>query len=83
MVRIKLKVGPKGQIVIPKMLRESYGIKEGNFIIIELKDEGLMIKNIAEPSKIFRRIIEWKRKVRGKPAKLGELKHVDLEDEFE
>ncbi|MBP1912905.1 AbrB/MazE/SpoVT family DNA-binding domain-containing protein [Thermococcus stetteri] len=29
MVSIRLKVGPKGQIVIPKVFREAYGIKEG------------------------------------------------------
>ncbi len=34
-------------------------------------------------SNIFRKIIEWKRRVKGKPAKLEELKYIELEEEFE
>jgi AbrB family looped-hinge helix DNA binding protein len=33
-VKLKLKVGPKGQIIIPKMLREKYGIKENGYVIV-------------------------------------------------
>jgi len=42
LVSIRLKVGPKGQIVIPKVFREAYGINEGggeneNFDVLPLK----------------------------------------------
>ena len=30
MVRINVKVGPKGQIVIPKVVREEYNISPGD-----------------------------------------------------
>ncbi len=40
MVSIRLKVGPKGQIVIPKVFREAYGIKEGGEVIVEPTDRG-------------------------------------------
>ena len=34
MVSIRVKVGPKGQIVIPKVFREAYGIKEGGEVLL-------------------------------------------------
>jgi len=42
LVSIRLKVGPKGQIVIPKVFREAYGIKEGGEVIVEPTDKGLI-----------------------------------------
>jgi AbrB family looped-hinge helix DNA binding protein len=40
----KVKVGMRGQVVIPKKLRQKYGIEEG--IILEIDDtkEGLLLK---------------------------------------
>lgn len=83
MVSIRLKVGPKGQIVIPKVFREAYGIKEGGEIIIEPTDKGLMIKRKKTPDELVKELLEWKRKVEGVPGKLGDLRGIDLEDEFD
>mgnify|MGYP001580435042 CR=1 FL=1 len=47
MVRIiqaKMTVGPKGQVVIPKIFRDLEKIFPGNEVIFELKDEGILIK---------------------------------------
>jgi AbrB family looped-hinge helix DNA binding protein len=43
MVKLRLKVGPKGQIIIPKILREKYGIRENDYVFIELRDNELVI----------------------------------------
>jgi AbrB family looped-hinge helix DNA binding protein len=42
-MKLRLKVGPKGQIVIPKILREKYGIKENDYVLVEVKDKELVI----------------------------------------
>lgn len=83
-VSIRLKVGPKGQIVIPKVFREAYGIKEGGEVIVEPTDRGLMIMPKKSKEELIKELLEWKHKrAKGKPAKLGELKGVSLEDEFD
>ncbi len=83
MVRFKVKVGPKGQIVIPKFFRDAYGIKEGGVVIIEPKEAGMLIKNIKDPDETARWILDRKKKIEGKKAKIGELADIDLEEEFD
>ncbi|AMQ17685.1 AbrB family transcriptional regulator [Thermococcus peptonophilus] len=84
MVSIRLKVGPKGQIVIPKVFREAYGIKEGGEVIVEPTDRGLVIMPKKSKEELIKELLEWKyKRAKGKPAKLGELKGVSLEDEFD
>jgi len=39
----KVKVSPKGQIVIPKELRDKFGIKEGEEVIVEELEEGVLV----------------------------------------
>jgi len=84
MVRLKVKVGPKGQIVIPKMFREAYRIKENGYAIIEPTDKGLLIKGIEEPDEIVKWIRERRKSVKcSRIARLGDLVGIDLEEEFE
>lgn len=41
----KSKVGPKGQITIPKELRDRYHFREGEEVIILPSDDGIIIKH--------------------------------------
>ncbi|MGQ4892989.1 MAG: AbrB/MazE/SpoVT family DNA-binding domain-containing protein [Candidatus Njordarchaeia archaeon] len=83
MVKLKIKVGPKGQIIIPKALREAYNIVEGGNVIIEPKDEGILIRKIMSEEELINWLQERKRRLKAKKAKLGELSGVYLEMEFE
>ena len=40
----KVKVSAKGQIVIPKNIRDFYKLQEGDMVLMTPKEEGLLIK---------------------------------------
>ena len=83
MVKLRVKVGPKGQIVIPKILRDAYNIVEGNIVFIEPRDDGILIKKPMDPDQIIDWIKSRRKRIHGKMGILGELGHIDLEEEFE
>lgn len=83
MVRLKLKVGPKGQVIIPKILRKKYGIKENEYVIVEVRENELAIKSAKNSEKSLKWLRERWARLGGRRAKLGELAEVDLEEEFE
>ena len=37
-MKLKVKVGPKGQIVIPKHIRDSMGIRPDDLVFIDVED---------------------------------------------
>ena len=83
MVKLRVKVGPKGQIVIPKVFRDIYRIKVGGTAILEPLEDGLLIRGIRDPDDTLKWIRERRSRVKGKIGRLGDLKNVDLEGEFE
>jgi len=40
----KVKMSTKGQLVIPKNIRDAYGLKEGDSVLLIPHKEGLLIK---------------------------------------
>jgi AbrB family looped-hinge helix DNA binding protein len=45
---ITLKVGPKGQVVIPSYLRKTLGITPGKRVIVELGEGEVIIRPVRE-----------------------------------
>ena len=43
-LKTKMKVGPKGQIVIPKEIRDEENIFPGDEVFVELSDKGILIE---------------------------------------
>jgi AbrB family looped-hinge helix DNA binding protein len=82
MVKLRLKVGPKGQIIIPKILREKYGIKENDYVFIELRDNELVINRALTIDETLEWIRLRRKRLKARQASLGELSEVDLEEEF-
>jgi AbrB family looped-hinge helix DNA binding protein len=82
MVKLRLKVGPKRQIIIPKILREKYGIKENDYVFIELRDNELVITRALTTDETLEWIRLRRKRLKAKQASLGELSDVDLEEEF-
>ncbi|MBI1968586.1 AbrB/MazE/SpoVT family DNA-binding domain-containing protein [Candidatus Woesearchaeota archaeon] len=44
MVTVKAKIGSKGQIVIPKILREEYNIKKNTELILRDTGQGILLQ---------------------------------------
>lgn len=82
-VKIRVKVGPKGQVVIPKVFREAYGIKEGGYVFLEPGEGELKLRSVEDPEETIKWIRERRKRVGGREARLGDLAEVDLEEEFE
>lgn len=86
MVELKVKVGEKGQILIPKVFRDRYGIVEGEKVSIEPTSEGILIRGKPSPEEIMKRLEEHVEKIRRMGVsgpKLGDLSKAYLEMEFE
>ena len=76
MVKLKVRVGPKGQIVIPKIIRERLGIEAGNSLLIDEREGKIVI----EKSDVDE-LIKWLRLSRKRIAK--DVYRFSLEDELE
>lgn len=44
MVGIRMRVGPKGQVVIPQQIREDLAIYPGSEVVFDYDDETIVIK---------------------------------------
>jgi len=49
----KRVVGPKGQVVIPKEIREEIGLREGDEVIVELRGDEIVIRKISPPTESY------------------------------
>ncbi|MEM2930734.1 MAG: AbrB/MazE/SpoVT family DNA-binding domain-containing protein [Thermoproteota archaeon] len=52
-MRIKRRIGPKGQVVIPKIIREALGIQPGDEIVMEVREKELLMKPELDPEKFI------------------------------
>jgi len=48
-MRIRRKVGRKGQIVIPKVIREHLGIMPGDEVVMEVREKEVVISSGMSP----------------------------------
>lgn len=44
--RMAQKVGPKGQVVIPKKFRDELGIAPGDEVVVSLSEKGVLIQSV-------------------------------------
>lgn len=85
---LRLRVGKKGYIILPKAIRDAVGIDEGDEVIVEVKD-GILLKPVRkfDEEKLRKAFKEHREKLEKIPGliepKLGELVEEYLEEEFE
>ncbi len=53
-MRVKVKLSSKGQILIPKVVRESVGLKENKSAMLEVKDDSVVIRPLSEGDLVAR-----------------------------
>jgi len=51
-MRMRSKVGPKGQVVIPKEIRDMLGIEPGSEVVFEVTEKGVLVRRPAEESDV-------------------------------
>lgn len=47
------KVGPKGQVVLPKALRDELGIRPGDEVEVERRGDALLVQRVAPRSRVY------------------------------
>jgi len=84
---VKVVVGRKGCIIIPKSRRELVGIKEGDVLTLTVENGRIVLEPERKASlpEVAKRLREHEERVRkyAKEARLGDLVGVSLEEEFE
>ena len=75
LVKLRLKVGPKGQIVLPKVVREKLGVKPRSYVTVDFREDELVIRRGVGVEELLKRL-EASRKPIAK-----ELSRFSLEDE--
>ena len=79
MIREEMKVGPKGQVVIPKVFRKTLGITPGSKVIFELHGGKLLVKrSITDTVKIFSQVANSGKSVKVSPHEYEK----ELEERF-
>jgi len=76
MVKLKVKVSAKGQVIIPKIIRDKLGIKPGEILLVD-EEGGKIVMEKCDVDEF----IEWVKKTRRKIAK--DVYKFSLEEEFE
>ncbi len=76
---MKRKLGPKGQVVIPKDIRERLSLTEGAILNFEVEDNTILVKPEPSPEEFVERYLSVKGK---KFRKRVDWKSV-LDDEYE
>jgi len=87
---LRLRVGRKGYVILPKALREALGVEEGDVLLAQVGDGILLLKparrqvDEEQLRRAFREHVEKLRSLRGRvEPRPGELAEVYLEEEFE
>jgi len=63
---IKRKLGPKGQLLLSKTIREFLGIKPGDDILIEITEKEVKIRPATNPDQYLSKLYETPKKLKTK-----------------
>ena len=75
---MKRKLGAKGQVVVPKEIREKLGLTEGSMLTFEISRGTVLVRPEPTPEEVVERFLSVKGRKRGK---LVHWKSV-LDDEY-
>jgi AbrB family looped-hinge helix DNA binding protein len=73
MPKEEMKIGPKGQVLIPKAFRKSLGLHPGNKVTFTLTKAGLLLEKPREDAAaVFKEIANSGKNVKIKPHEYDE-----------
>ncbi len=76
-MEIETKVGPKGQVLIPKSFREWYHLLPGDFVLLKETEKGIIIqKRMEHPLEVLETLAK-------KHAKTIKIQNINFEEEIE
>lgn len=81
-IKIRMKVGQKGQIVIPKVVREYMGIKPGDEIVMEVREKEVIISPGVGPEDFIESFCSIVRKKLTNKVDLERLLEQEVEERF-
>lgn len=55
---IKREIGEKGQVVIPKDIREMLNLRKGEKVVFEIRDKEVVIKTEENPEEFLRDFLD-------------------------
>lgn len=80
-MNIKRTVGEKGQVVVPKDIREHLGIKPGSEVIFEVRGKEIVLKPGVDPKKFVEEFCSIRKKVKRR-LDLKDIKKI-TEEQYE
>jgi AbrB family looped-hinge helix DNA binding protein len=81
-MRIKRTLSEKGQIVIPKDIREYLGLKPGSEIVFEIRGKEVVIKSGKDPKEFVEEFCNVPRKIK-KKIDIKKLLEKQIEEEYD
>jgi len=63
---MRRKLGPKGQVVVPKEIREKLGLAEGSMLTFEISGDTLLVRPEPSPEAVVERFLSVRGRKRGR-----------------
>jgi len=82
MLQIKRRIGPKGQIVLPKDIRQQFRLRTGTEIVFLVEDNKISIELASDPVKIVEEFCALPKEYSHKKISSQEIKK-SIEQEYE
>lgn len=81
-MKLRRKIGQKGQIVIPKVVREYAGIKLGDEVEMEVREKEVVIRSGMDPEEFDESFCSVTEKKLTKKLDLEKLMEKEVEERF-
>lgn len=81
-MNIRKKIGQKGQLVIPKVVREFLGVKPGDVVVMEVREKEVLIKPGVDPKRFVEDFCSLTEKKLVKRIDLERLLEEEVEERF-
>ncbi len=82
MIKIKRKLGSKGQIVLPWDIREQFGLKTGTDLVFLVEGQQIIIEKAKEPQEIIEEFCTLPENIKKRNITAKQIKEL-IEEQYE